>query len=99
MNKVLVMPQIKPRWLLFGVQDFQSVAHMPALVGFGAALQYTIMPSMGLTVSRLAGLPDPFAVGCALNQASTAPHMRELQSPVHTSLSRDTRSIDDRMIT
>ena len=45
------------------VQDFQSLARMPALVCIGAALQYTIMPLMGLTVSRLAGLPPPYAVG------------------------------------
>lgn len=48
------------------VEDFRSLARMPGLVCLGAALQYTIMPLMGLMVSRLAGLPSPFAVGICI---------------------------------
>ena len=47
------------------LQDFKVVAKNPALVGLGAALQYTIMPLMGFLVSRLANLPSAAAVGWA----------------------------------
>ena len=47
------------------VQDFQSVLKAPGSVMLGAVLQYTIMPLMGFLVSRLAGLPTPFAIGYA----------------------------------
>lgn len=45
------------------VQDFQNVFKAPGRVMLGALLQYTIMPIMGFAVSRLAGLPTPFAIG------------------------------------
>ena len=45
------------------VQDFQNVIKAPGRVMLGAVLQYTIMPLMGFVVSRLAGLPTPFAIG------------------------------------
>ena len=45
------------------VQDFQNVIKAPGRVILGAVLQYTIMPMMGYAVSRLAGLPTPFAIG------------------------------------
>lgn len=35
----------------------------PRLVVLGAGLQYTVMPLMGLAVSRLMGLSAPLAVG------------------------------------
>lgn len=35
----------------------------PRLVVLGAGLQYTVMPLMGLCVSRAAGLAAPLAVG------------------------------------
>ena len=47
------------------LQDFKEVAKNPALVGLGAALQYSIMPLMGFLVSRLANLPSAAAVGWA----------------------------------
>ena len=50
------------------VQDFKEVAKNPALVGVGAALQYTIMPLMGFLVSRAADLPPAAAVGWACSQ-------------------------------
>ena len=49
------------------LQDFKMVAKMPALVALGAALQYTIMPTMGYTISRVAQLPSAFAVGYELH--------------------------------
>ena len=36
----------------------------PKLVALGAGLQYTVMPLLGLAVSRLAGLSAPLAIGC-----------------------------------
>jgi bile acid:Na+ symporter, BASS family len=45
------------------VQDFAEVLSRPRLVMLGAGLQYTIMPLMGLSVSRLAGLAAPLAIG------------------------------------
>lgn len=50
-------------WHLCAVQDFQNVIKAPGRVMLGALLQYTIMPMMGFAVSRLAGLPTPFAIG------------------------------------
>lgn len=50
-------------WQLCAVQDFQNVIKAPGGVILGALLQYTIMPMMGYAVSRLAGLPTPFAIG------------------------------------
>ena len=55
-------------------QDFKEVARKPALVGLGAALQYTIMPLMGFLVSRLANLPSAAAVGWA-SRAHTHLHV------------------------
>jgi len=37
----------------------------PKLVLLGAALQYTVMPLLGLAVSRGAGLATPLAIGWA----------------------------------
>ncbi len=45
------------------MQDFKGVMKRPGLVALGTGLQYTIMPSMGYLVSRLAGLSPPLAVG------------------------------------
>ncbi len=45
------------------LQDFAQVVRRPWLVALGATLQYTIMPLMGFTVSRLLNLPVPYAVG------------------------------------
>lgn len=47
------------KWL----QDFTGVMKMPGKVALGTMLQYTVMPAMGFSVSRLAGLPPPLAVG------------------------------------
>ena len=44
-------------------QDFAEVLARPRLVVLGAGLQYTVMPLMGLAVSRAAGLAAPLAVG------------------------------------
>ena len=46
-----------------GVQDFTGVMKVPGQVALGTALQYTVMPTMGFLVSRLAGLSSPLAVG------------------------------------
>ena len=54
-----------PDIMALHAQDFKEVARNPALVGLGAALQYTIMPLMGFLVSRLANLPSAAAVGWA----------------------------------
>lgn len=48
------------------LEDFQNVFAAPGRVMLGALLQYTIMPLMGFVVSRLAGLPTPFAIGICL---------------------------------
>ncbi|KAK9906403.1 hypothetical protein WJX75_001255 [Coccomyxa subellipsoidea] len=48
------------------LDDFAQVARRPWLVALGATLQYTIMPLMGFTVSRLLNLPVPYAVGICL---------------------------------
>lgn len=47
------------------MQDFTGVLKQGLVLPLGAALQYTIMPLMGYTVSRFAGLAPPLAVGCA----------------------------------
>ena len=39
---------------------------VPGQVALGTALQYTVMPTMGFLVSRLAGLSSPLAVGQVL---------------------------------
>ena len=41
------------------------MAAQPKLVGYGALLQFSIMPFMGFLVSRVASLPSAAAVGCA----------------------------------
>ncbi|KAL3155679.1 hypothetical protein ABBQ32_012705 [Trebouxia sp. C0010 RCD-2024] len=48
------------------LEDFQNVVKAPGRVMLGTVLQYTIMPMMGFAVSRLAGLPTPFAIGICL---------------------------------
>merc|ERR1712130_916390 len=48
------------------LEDFKGVMKRPGLVALGTGLQYTIMPSMGYLVSRLAGLSPPLAVGLCL---------------------------------
>jgi BASS family bile acid:Na+ symporter len=45
------------------VDDLTSVLASPYRVGIGAALQYTIMPSLGFLLAKLQGLPPPFAAG------------------------------------
>lgn len=55
------------------VQDFSNVVKEPGRVVLGAVLQYTIMPFMGLLVSKLAGLPTPFAIGYASQAAFAWP--------------------------
>ena len=45
------------------MQDFTGVMKMPGKVALGTLLQYTVMPAMGFSVSRLAGLSSPLAVG------------------------------------
>lgn len=52
-------------WCVCARQEFAQVARRPWLVALGATLQYTIMPLMGFTVSRLLNLPVPYAVGYA----------------------------------
>ena len=47
-------------------EDFKRVLATPGRIFAGFALQYTIMPLMALAVSRLAGLPLDFAIGCVL---------------------------------
>ena len=46
------------------LQDVTGVLQRPREVMLGAVLQYTIMPALGLLISRVAGLPPPFAIGC-----------------------------------
>jgi bile acid:Na+ symporter, BASS family len=46
--------------------DFGNVLKQPYLVGLGALLQYTIMPSLGFMISRTFGLPDAIAAGVIL---------------------------------
>ncbi|KAK9824692.1 hypothetical protein WJX72_012444 [[Myrmecia] bisecta] len=48
------------------MEDFKSVARFPKRVAIGVSLQYTIMPLLGYMLSRLAGLPTPFAIGICL---------------------------------
>ncbi len=57
------------------LQDFAAVLARPKLVALGAALQYTVMPLMGLAVSRGAGLSAPLAVGCT---PAGAAHLDEI---------------------
>lgn len=45
------------------LQDFTGVMKVPGQVALGTTLQYTVMPLMGFSVSRLAGLSSPLAVG------------------------------------
>lgn len=59
--------------LLCAVQDFSNVVKEPGRVVLGAVLQYTIMPLMGWLVSKLAGLPTPFAIGYASQAAFAWP--------------------------
>lgn len=47
-------------------QDLKAVLQRPGLVVLGAALQYTVMPLLGLAVSRLAGLSPPLAIGVCI---------------------------------
>lgn len=47
-------------------QDLKAVLQRPSLVALGAGLQYTIMPLLGLVVSRLAGLSPPLAIGVCI---------------------------------
>lgn len=48
------------------LEDFTGVMKVPGQVALGTALQYTVMPTMGFLVSRLAGLSSPLAVGLCL---------------------------------
>jgi predicted Na+-dependent transporter len=49
-------PQLTP-------QDFKRVLTSPGRITIGFALQYTIMPLMGVLVTRLAGLPLAYTIG------------------------------------
>ena len=46
-----------------GVEDFRRIVRERTNVLPGVALQYTLMPLLGLTLGWLFGLPTPFAVG------------------------------------
>lgn len=48
------------------LEDFAGVMRYPGRIAVGCVLQYTIMPLMGLLVSRFMGLPLPFAIGIGL---------------------------------
>lgn len=48
------------------VQDFKNVLKQPYLVGLGALMQYTIMPSLGIGASQIFGLSAPLAAGLIL---------------------------------
>lgn len=47
-------------------EDLKGVLQRPGIVALGVILQYTIMPLLGLAVSRLAGLSPPLAVGVCI---------------------------------
>mmetsp|Transcript_18399 Transcript_18399/g.55394 ORF Transcript_18399/g.55394 Transcript_18399/m.55394 type:complete len:425 (+) Transcript_18399:278-1552(+) len=47
-------------------QDFADVMREPKLVLLGAGLQYTIMPLLGFTISRVANLSMPLAIGICI---------------------------------
>lgn len=49
-----------------GFEDFRRIARERTSVLPGVALQYTLMPLLGLSVGWLLGLPTPFAVGLIL---------------------------------
>ena len=61
-------PQPTPR-----PQDFKRVLTTPGRILAGFALQYTVMPLMAFAVSRLAGLPLPFAIGWVRGGLGGAP--------------------------
>ena len=48
------------------VDDMTGVFKTPARVATGAALQYTIMPTLGFLISRMPGMSPPFAAGIIL---------------------------------
>ena len=49
-----------------GFEDFRRIVRERATVLPGIALQYTLMPLLGLTLGWLFGLPAPFAIGLIL---------------------------------
>ena len=49
-----------------GFEDFRRIVRERANVLPGVALQYTLMPLLGLTLGLIFGLPAPFAVGLIL---------------------------------
>ena len=52
--------------LTLDVADFAAVLRLPGAVAVGFAAQYTIMPLLGWSVSKMLALPAPFAVGLIL---------------------------------
>lgn len=52
--------------LTLSVDDFATIANDPKQVLSGVLLQYTIMPSLGIMLSKLFGLPPAVAVGMRL---------------------------------
>ncbi|MBJ7390348.1 MAG: bile acid:sodium symporter family protein [Chthoniobacterales bacterium] len=52
--------------LTLSVADFAAVLRLPGAVAVGFAAQYTIMPLLGWSVSKMLALPAPFAVGLIL---------------------------------
>lgn len=52
--------------LTLELSDFSRVFRTPAPIGWGVALQYTVMPALGWAVGLAFALPTPFAVGLVL---------------------------------
>ncbi|PSC74970.1 putative sodium metabolite cotransporter chloroplastic [Micractinium conductrix] len=69
-DRQLITPALAVTMLGMGLtltfDDFKRVLTTPGRILAGFALQYTVMPLMAFAVSRLAGLPLPFAIGLCI---------------------------------